>query len=377
MSEAVSRPVIVIVGRPNVGKSTLFNSLIKHRQAIVSPVSGTTRDRLYAPAKIGDFVVDVVDTAGIDQEIGDATFGPEMLEQVQEAVSEADLLVFVLDAQSGLTHDDKVLANIIRKAETPTVVFINKVDNQARDFDADLLNLGIGETVAGSLAQRRGGQELEIALVEALKKQHVSTPHQSVHENQELPRITLIGRPNVGKSSLFNALANDERVIVSDIPGTTRDTIDSKVEVEDGISFIITDTAGLRRRGKIGENNNKIERYSVMRTLRAISQADVVILVVDVEEGLTRGDVHAAMHALENKKRLITVFNKTDLIADPTKINTRRFPFLTKSPMIFVSAREKVAIDQLHEQIQLSLSTPDELQNQSSSVEIPPTTPGQ
>lgn len=352
MKSDQNRPIVVIVGRPNVGKSTLFNRLIRQRQAIVSPIAGTTRDRLYSPALIGSFLVDVVDTAGIDQEIGAVEFGHEMLQQVQEAVSEADLLIFVLDAQAGLTHDDKVLAQIIRRAQTPCVVFINKVDNQAREIDNDLLHLGIGSTVQGSLAQKRGLVELDDALIQSLKSSIKAPLNLPIHNDSSLPRVALIGRPNVGKSSLFNALVDDDRVIVSDIPGTTRDTIDSKISLENGISFVVTDTAGLRRRGKIGENRNKIERYSVLRTLRAINQSEIVILVVDVLEGLTRGDVHAAMHALEAKKQLITVFNKTDLIPDPTKINTRRFPFLTRSPMLFVSAKEKVAIDQLHLQIQ-------------------------
>lgn len=370
------RPVIAIIGRPNVGKSTLFNRLIQRRQAIVSPIAGTTRDRHYTKAQLGHFMVDLIDTAGIDEHLGQAIFGHEMLEQVQLAVQEADLLIFVLDAQAGLIHEDQVLAEIIRKASTPTVVLVNKVDNPDQMIDPKLLALGLGPTVTASLAQHRGSQELIDCLIDQLdqlKLVEVRLENQLLHE--DLPHIALVGRPNVGKSSLFNVLVDDERVIVSDIPGTTRDTIDSKVEVLDGQSFIVTDTAGLRRRGRIG-SIDKIERYSHMRTLRAIDQADVVILVADATEGLTRGDVRAAAYATEQNKHLITVLNKSDLV-DPRVVNISRFPFLSRQPMLFVSAKDKIAIDQLRELIQERLRNLDDELSQNYSKEIRSTKPDQ
>lgn len=348
------RPIVAIIGRPNVGKSSLFNRLLRRRQAIVSPISGTTRDRLYAPVTLNDREVDIVDTAGISGDLAAEHFGHEMLEQVQLAVQEADVLIFVLDGQSGMTHDDQKLAEIIRKAQTPTVVFVNKVDSPDQDLDQKMLNLGIGQTVLGSLAQRRGTD----SLLEAVEK--ILPPEEAVvfdPTKANIPRVTLAGRPNVGKSTLFNALTGDQRMIVSDIPGTTRDAVDTEVRLEDGTRFIITDTAGLRRRGKIGRAD-KIEQYSVLRTMRAIDQSDVVLLVVDAAEGLTRGDAHVADYALQQGKRLITVLNKSDLI-DPRMAYTRRFPFMSRQPMVFVSAKDGVAIDQLLELLVQALRTED------------------
>lgn len=360
------RPIIAIIGRPNVGKSTLFNRLLKQRKAIVSPVSGTTRDRLYAPVEIGDLTVDLVDTAGLSGDLESDEFGHEMLEQVQLAVQEADLLIFVLDGQAGMTRDDQVLAEVIRKANTPTIVFINKVDSIDQQLDSQLLATGLGPTLPGSLAQRRGAHELLATLETQLKEQgfQANQDVELAKPTANLPRLALIGRPNVGKSTLFNALAGDERVIVSDVPGTTRDAIDSEVQLSTGERFIITDTAGLRRRGKVGRAE-KVEQYSVLRTLRAIDTADIVLLVVDAEEGLTRGDAHAAMHATEQKKRLITVVNKVDLTSREN-FNWRRFPFIARQPMVFVSAINRDSIEPLLEQIRECLHTLDVAPDQSS-----------
>lgn len=354
----IGRPVVAIIGRPNVGKSSLFNRLLRRRQAIVSPISGTTRDRLYAPVRLGHFEVDLIDTAGLSGELTEEVFGSEMLEQVQQAVEEADVLIFVLDGQAGLTHDDRQLAEIIRKSDTPAVTFINKVDAPDQQLDPKMLNLGLGETVLGSITQRRGTDELITALENVLEKVELQPLELPVAETEStVPRIALVGRPNVGKSTLFNALTGDQRVIVSDVAGTTRDTIDTKITFSTGQSVIITDTAGLRRRGKVGRAD-KIERYSVVRTLRAIDRADLVLLLVDAAEGLTRGDVHVAMYAIEQEKRLITVLNKADLV-DPRTVNIYRFPFLSKRPMVFVSAKDQVNLEQLLEQIQTALHTED------------------
>lgn len=351
MSLSAPRPIIAIIGRPNVGKSSLFNRLIRRRQAIVSPISGTTRDRLYAPVRIGEIEADLIDTAGLSQTLGDDQLGPAMLDQVQQAVAQADLLIFVLDGQVGLTHDDQLLAETIRQASTPCVIFVNKVDDQSAPLDPKLLSLGIGQVVTGSIAQRRGTDELieqlagEIANLPNFEAPSESDKPVDSTETVEVPRIALIGRPNVGKSTLLNALAGDSRVIVSDIPGTTRDATDTLVKLPTGQSLIFTDTAGLRRRGKVGKTD-KIERYSVIRTLKTIDQADLVLVLVDAVEGLTRGDVHAAMYALERGKKLITVFNKADLI-NPKDVNIYRYPFLSRLPMIFVSAKEGLNLDNL------------------------------
>jgi GTP-binding protein len=363
------RPVVAIIGRPNVGKSSLFNRLVGYRQAIVSPTSGTTRDRIYSQINLEGQVVDIIDTAGLSGDLAAEDFGHEMLEQVQLAVQEADALVFVLDAQAGLTHEDQILAEIIRKAETPTIVFINKVDNLDEQLDERLTTLGIGEIVLGSLAQRRGHVELKDALAVILKDEleKAAEPAPMAVGGPQLRRITLAGRPNVGKSTLFNALVGNSRAIVSDIPGTTRDTIDTKVTLEDGVSFIVTDTAGLRRRGKIGVAP-KVEQYSVIRTFQAIDHADIVLVLADATEGLTRGDVHVANYALEQKKRLITVINKSDLI-DTEEFNYRRFPFLTRHPIIFISAQEGIHITELLEQIREQLRSLDETPDQNSLLE--------
>lgn len=361
----MSRPIIAIIGRPNVGKSTLFNRLLKKRQAIVSPVSGTTRDRLYATVSIGDFDADIVDTAGLSGDLQGTDFGHEMIEQVQQAVSEADILLFVLDAQAGFTHEDQRLAEIIRKADTPTVVFINKYDNPDMVLDNKMEHLGLGTTIKGSLAQRKGGDVLIEALEQKIKElKPESQSSEPIEDVSGYKRVALVGRPNVGKSTLFNKLVGDDRVIVSDIPGTTRDSIDSKVQLSSGDVFILTDTAGLRRRGKVGRSP-KVEQYSVMRTVKAMDDADLVLVLVDAEEGLTRGDVHATMHAQEHNKPFITVINKTDLI-DPEKFNYRRFPFLTKHPIIFISAQDSRFLEELLELIVAELHKLDETPDQNS-----------
>lgn len=359
------RPIIAIIGRPNVGKSSLFNRLVGQRQAIVAPVSGTTRDRLYATATIGETAVDLVDTAGLSADLETQEFGHEMIEQVQLAVQEADILVFVVDAQVGLTSEDQQLAEIIRKSQTPTILFVNKVDDLGAAVDPLLLSLGLGETVLGSLTQRRGHLELQEEIIKQLKT--LKLDHEVEENKEKYPRITLAGRPNVGKSTLLNAFLNDHRVIVSDIPGTTRDTIDTKLEFEDGTGLLFSDTAGLRRRGKIGRSP-KVEQYSVLRTLKAIDESDLVLVIVDGEEGLTRGDVHVADYALQQKKRLITVINKCDLI-DTEKFYFRRFPFLTRHPMIFISAKEKFNLGELLELIQTELHKTDETPDQNSLLE--------
>ncbi len=376
------RPVVAIIGRPNVGKSSLFNRLLKQRQAIVSPISGTTRDRLYATLPMGDFMIDLIDTAGLDQDLGAQQYGSEMLTQIQEAVSEADILIFVLDAHAGLTAQDQQLAEIIRKAGTSTIVFINKDDSPLLPVDEKLKKTGLGPTLSGSITQRRGVAELRTCLEELvatlMKEQPApeqDDPSSMTGSAVNLPSVAIAGRPNVGKSSLFNALVGYERVIVSDIPGTTRDAINTKVSLSDGTEFLIVDTAGLRRRGKIGQAD-KIERYSVIRTLRAIDQSDIVLLVADGLEGLTRGDVHVAMYALEQKKRLITVINKIDLI-DPKTVNWRRFPFLARLPIVFISALTQENISELLEQVSQSLHTLDEKPDQISAEEKQPPKLGQ
>ncbi len=357
------RPIIAIIGRPNVGKSTLFNRLLGRRQAIVSGLSGTTRDRHYSTAQIGELYVDIIDTAGLSGDLDEEIFGPEMLEQVQLAVKEADLILFVLDAQQGFTADDQQLAEILRKSNMPVVTYINKYDNPDMEIDPKLISLGLGEVVMGSLAQRRGHFELIDALKTQLQK-HLSEERVSAAlDSTYYPRVTLAGRPNVGKSTLFNKLVGDDRVIVSDIAGTTRDTIDTLVKAPNGFEYIISDTAGLRRRGKIA-SSEKVEQYSVMRTFKAIDQADLVLLVVDATEGLTRGDAHVADYALKQNKRLITVINKTDLVA-PEQLNFRRFPFLSRKPMIFISAQDGRFVDELQNMVIEQLSSSDEPQSQS------------
>jgi GTP-binding protein len=346
----VSRPIVAIVGRPNVGKSTLFNRLVGERQAIVEDVPGTTRDRVYGTAEWGGVEFTVVDTAGLqdDREISSSqsSIARHTREQAQMAVEEADVIVFLVDSKSGLTSGDHEVADMLRRTDKPTILGANKADTLTRRDDAvEFYNLGLGEPFAFSAYHGTGTGELLDRIVEAL-------PEVEEEPETEGPNIAIVGRPNVGKSRLLNALLGQERAIVSDVPGTTRDTLDTQL-MWAGQPITLVDTAGIRRRGRVEAG---IERYSVLRSMRAIDRADVVLLVIDANERFTAQDLHIAGYVEEQKKGIVVVVNKWDLIEkDSSTMDEYRdkardaLDFMPYAPLVFISAKFGQRVQQVLE----------------------------
>ncbi|MDP9381899.1 MAG: ribosome biogenesis GTPase Der [Chloroflexota bacterium] len=336
------KPVIAIVGRPNVGKSTFFNRLLGERTAIVQDEPGTTRDRLYGDAEWGGRRFTLVDTGGLLTGGASAANTEVMYRQVREqaeqAIKEADLLVFMLDAASGTTPADYEIADIVRRSEKPVVLVANKADSPSReDAAVDLYSLGLGEPIAISAYHGRGVGDLLDYIVSLL-------PPESEEEEPETDaiRIAIVGRPNVGKSRLLNAILGQERSIVSDVPGTTRDPVDTELNWN-GFELVLVDTAGIRRRGKVEPG---IEQFSVIRSLRAIGRADVVLLLFDAVEGITAQDEHIAGYVLDEMKGLVLVVNKWDLVEknsntmrEYTASIRERLQFLSWAPITFISAK--------------------------------------
>ncbi|MDV7186114.1 ribosome biogenesis GTPase Der [Lutibacter sp. TH_r2] len=328
--------IVAIVGRPNVGKSTLFNRLIQQRQAIVDSVSGVTRDRHYGKSDWNGKEFSVIDTGG--WAIGsDDIFEEEIRNQVELAIDEADIIVFVVDVEEGITPMDTEVANLLRKVKKPVFMAVNKVDNSMRENDAvEFYNLGLGEYYTISSINGSGTGDL----LDALSKELV----EDVIVEDELPRFAVVGRPNAGKSSFINALIGEERNIVTNIAGTTRDSIDTKYN-RFGFEFNLVDTAGIRKKSKVKED---LEFYSVMRAVRAIEYCDVAILVIDATRGFEGQDENIFWLAEKNKKGIIILINKWDLVEKET--NTMRdfeaqvrreiAPF-TDVPIIFTSTVTK------------------------------------
>ncbi|GAW29762.1 ribosome biogenesis GTPase Der [Carboxydocella sp. ULO1] len=343
----MSKPIVAIVGRPNVGKSTLFNRLVGGRLAIVEDIPGVTRDRIYGDAVWLDHAFTVIDTGGIEFSGIENEIANQMKHQAQLAMEEADVILFVVDGKEGLTINDEEVANMLRRANKPVVLVVNKVDNfdhteQYNEFYA----LGLGEPILISAAH---GYNIGDLLDEVVK--HFS-PTEGEEEDDDVIKIAVIGRPNVGKSSLVNALLGTERVIVSDVPGTTRDAIDTALE-RDGQKYIIIDTAGMRRKGKIAD---VVERYSVIRSLRAVDRSDIVLMVIDAVEGLTEQDKKIAGYAHESGKGCILVVNKWDLVEKDDKTALRYteklregLGFMQYAPVIYVSARTKKRVAKILE----------------------------
>ncbi len=305
------KPVVALVGRPNVGKSTLFNRLIGQRKAIVAEVPGTTRDRLYGTARWGDREFLVVDTAGLipEDEVTPGTPQPEIArrarEQAELALAEADVIVFVVDAAEGITAHDRELARILRRSSAPVLVAANKADNEERRLNAyEFYELGFPQVFPLSAYHGTGTGDLLDAVVEALPPRPEGAPEEA------WAQIALLGRPNVGKSTFLNAVLGEERSAVSPVPGTTRDPIDTELFWE-GKRVRLVDTAGIRRRGRIQRG---LERYSVLRALRALSRADVAILLIDAEEGPTDQDAHLAEMAVREGVGLVLAVNKWDRV---------------------------------------------------------------
>jgi GTP-binding protein len=331
--------IVAIVGRPNVGKSTFFNRLIKRREAIVDSVSGVTRDRNYGKSEWNGKEFSVIDTGGYIKG-SDDVFEGEIRRQVELAIDEADAIIFVVDVEEGITPMDAEVAKLLRKVTKPILLAVNKVDNAMREKDAiEFYNLGLGEYFTIASISGSGTGELLDELVKVLPELPEAT-----EEEAALPRFCVVGRPNAGKSSFINALIGEDRFVVTDIAGTTRDAIDTKYN-RFGFEFNLVDTAGIRRKAKVKED---LEFYSVMRSVRAIEHSDVIILLIDATRGFEGQDQSIFWLAEKNRKGIVILVNKWDLIEKVTmstrdyeaKIREELKPF-TDVPILFVSALTK------------------------------------
>lgn len=312
------KPLVAIVGRPNVGKSTFFNRMIGERVAVVEDLPGTTRDRLYGDTDWNGREFTLIDTGGLelgsDIPVGQVGLNGQpgdlmnhVRAQAELAIEEADVIVFMVDARSGITAADEEVADLLRRTDKPVILAANKADNAARRQDAvEFYSLGLGEPITISSIQGTGTGDLLDLMVEALPPED---EHEGEEEEEDTPRVAIVGRPNVGKSSLLNVILGTQRAIVSDVPGTTRDAIDTEVEFE-GKKLILIDTAGIRRRGKVGPG---VEKFSVLRSSRAIERCDVALLLIDASEGLAAQDTHIAGEIQEKGKGVVVVVNKWDL----------------------------------------------------------------
>ena len=357
---AQRKPVVALVGRPNVGKSTLFNRLIGRRTAIVEDTPGTTRDRIYGDSYWNGVGFIVIDTGGLEAptEIAQgplrraealaedsALFVDEIQNQARVAIQEADVIVFVVDGKEGLTGADTDIAEIMRAADKPVFVAVNKTESPQRRLDAvEFWNLGLGEPWPISAYHGDGTGDLLDALVLALPA------YPAEEDKPDTVAIAIVGRPNVGKSSLLNTLIGSERSIVSEVPGTTRDPIDLEI-VYDGQAVTLIDTAGIRRRGSI---ERVIEQFSVLRSMRAIDRADVALLLIDAQEGVTAQDAHVAGYVLEAAKGVVVIVNKWDAVEKDTNTMqefTRRIredlKFMDYVPVLFISAKTGQRVGQV------------------------------
>ena len=345
----MSKPVVAIVGRPNVGKSTLFNVIAGDTISIVKDTPGVTRDRIYADCTWLNMNFTLIDTGGIEPDSSDIILS-QMREQAEIAIATADVIVFIVDVRQGLVDADSKVADMLRKSHKPVILAVNKVDSLAK-FGNDVYefyNLGIGDPIPVSGASRLGIGDL---LDEVVKHFDAS---QMEEEEDDRPRIAVVGKPNVGKSSLINKLLGENRVIVSNIAGTTRDTVDTEI-VHNGVPYVFIDTAGLRRKNKIKED---LERYSIIRTVTAVDRADVVIIVIDAKEGITEQDAKIAGIAHERGKGIIVAVNKWDAIEKNDKTIYQytnklkeTLSFMPYAEYIFISAETGQRLPKLFELI--------------------------
>lgn len=342
--ERLANPIVAIVGRPNVGKSTLFNRIAGERISIVEDTPGVTRDRIYAHAEWLGKHFSMIDTGGI--EISDQPLLTQIRQQAEVAIDEADVIIFVADVENGVTDADEQVARILYRSNKPVVLAVNKVDNPERRSDIyDYYSLGLGEPYAVSSVHGIGMGDLLDAVIKEFPDNAANDEDESIH-------FSFIGRPNVGKSSLVNAILGENRVIVSNVAGTTRDAINTQFETADGQKFTMVDTAGIRKKGKIYENT---ERYSLMRSMRAIDDSDVVLVVLNAEEGIRELDKHIAGYAHEAGCGVIIVVNKWDTLkekdhrtmTDFTNLIRQEFQYLSYAPIVFVSAKTKQRLNQL------------------------------
>ncbi|OBR64845.1 ribosome biogenesis GTPase Der [Paenibacillus oryzae] len=340
----MARPVIAIVGRPNVGKSTIFNRIIGDRLAIVEDKPGVTRDRIYGTGEWNGKPFSIIDTGGIEID-GEDEIMKSVRMQAELAVEEADVIIFMVDAKSGLTHSDEEVGQMLFRSRKPVVVAVNKVDNESRrDEIYEFYGLGFGEPVPISGSHGIGIGDLLDAATDLLPEL------EDDGYEEDVIRVALIGRPNVGKSSLVNALLGEDRVIVSNVAGTTRDAIDTPFQ-HDGQKYVLIDTAGMRKRGKVYETT---EKYSVMRAMKAIERADVVLVLINGEEGIIEQDKHIAGYAHEAGKASVFVVNKWDAVEKDEKTMASftqkirdHFLFMTYAPVVFLSALTKQRLHKL------------------------------
>ncbi len=372
------KPLVAIVGRPNVGKSTLFNKLVGERMAIVEDLPGTTRDRIYADAEWNGRVFTLIDTGGLEMGSED-DITSRIAAQAQLAIEEADVVIFLVDAKSGITEADNEVADMLRRSGKSVVLGANKADNPARRQEAvEFYALGLGEPITLTATSGTGSGDLLDAVVEALPPRDESEEEDAY---AGLPRIAVVGRPNVGKSSLINAILGQDRVIVSDVPGTTRDTVDTLVEHNEQ-RMVLLDTAGIRRRGRVGAG---VEKYSVIRSNRAIDRCDVAVLMIDGMDGITAQDTHIGGYIHDAARGMVIVINKWDLVrealrqaeeqADPDyavslkpggnpgalddeptdaeqyrEIVRERFKFAPYAPIIFAAAKNRYHVNAILDQ---------------------------
>lgn len=343
----MSRPIVCVVGRPNVGKSTFFNKIVGRRVSIVEDTPGVTRDRIYAEAEWRGIYFDIIDTGGIEPDSKDIILS-QMREQAQMAIDMADVILFLVDGKEGITSADEEVANMLRRTGKKIILLVNKIDNPNNLPDGfyDFYELGIGEPIPVSALNMLNFGDILDEIVEAFPE--------GENKEDDSVRVAVIGKPNVGKSSLINALLDENRVIVSPIAGTTRDSIDTPFEWE-GEKYTLIDTAGIRRKSKVYEN---IEKYSVIRAIASIERCDVCLLLIDATEGLTEQDKKIAGEAHEAGKGIIVAVNKWDLVEKET--NTMRdfrrkleaeLLFMSYAPIIFISALKKQRLSTVMEEV--------------------------
>ena len=345
----MSKPIVAIVGRPNVGKSTLFNVIAGDSIAIVKDTPGVTRDRIYAKASWLTKEFSVIDTGGIELE--NASFTTQIKMQAEIAIEEADVIVFVVNGREGITKEDEYVARLLQKSRKPIILVVNKIDdNQFRDYIYEFYALGVGDPIPVSGSHGIGIGDLLDQIINQLDLQDEET-------NEDEISFSIIGRPNVGKSSLTNAILGEERVIVSNIEGTTRDAIDTPF-VKDGQKYRVVDTAGMRKKGKVYEN---IEKYSILRALTSIEKSDVILVVIDGETGIREQDKHVAGYAHEAGKGVVIVYNKWDLVDKDEKTMQKKqkeiyeqFKYLDYARIVFTSAKTGQRVDQIFPLIQES-----------------------
>lgn len=339
----MAKPVVAIVGRPNVGKSTIFNRIVGERISIVEDVPGVTRDRIYSSGEWLNQTFNLIDTGGI--EAGDEPLLVQMRQQAEIAIEEADVIIFMVNGREGITAADEEVSKLLFKSKKPVVLAVNKIDNpEMKEQIYEFYSLGFGDPYPISGSHGLGLGDLLDEVVKNFPKQD------EVEYDESVIQFCLIGRPNVGKSSLVNAILGEERVIVSDIEGTTRDAIDTKL-VRDGQEYVIVDTAGMRKRGKVYEN---LEKYSVLRALKAIERSDVVLVILDGERGIIEQDKKIAGYAHDAGRAVVIVVNKWDAVEKDEKTMKEfeqtirdHFQFLDYAPIVFLSAKTKKRIHTL------------------------------